>query len=92
MPPKSKKRQLELNAEKARDTRKAKKRRVSGEDGAESEVRSGDEGTEDPEDELTGLGVSVSEDALDTEDEAVDPTLDLDSSMKADTDHFVESL
>ena len=33
----------------------------------------------------------MSEDALDTEDEAVDPMFDLDSSMKSDTDHIAET-
>ena len=31
------------------------------------------------------------EDALDTEDEAVDPSFNLDSSMKSDLDHLQES-
>ena len=33
----------------------------------------------------------MSEDALDTEDETVDPSFDLDSSMKCDVDHLIES-
>ena len=43
------------------------------------------------EDDLAQL-VSISEDVLDTDDEAVDPSFDLDSSMKSDVDHLEESL
>jgi len=32
----------------------------------------------------------MSEEALDTDDEDVDPSFDLDLSMKADTDHTME--
>ena len=91
MPPKSKKRrQCEFSLENARE---AKRGRETGEDASNSteiEVRSGNGGAEAQKDELARL-VSMSEDALDTEDEAVDPTFDLDSSMKSDTDHMVES-
>ena len=31
------------------------------------------------------------DDALDTDDEAVDPSFDLDSSVRSDTDHIVET-
>lgn len=41
-------------------------------------------------DELAQL-VTMSEDALDTDDEAVDPSFDFDSSMKSDADHLQES-
>ena len=34
----------------------------------------------------------MSEDALDVDDEAVDPTFDLESSMNSDTDHIIENL
>ena len=47
--------------------------------------------TDGQEDDLSRL-VMMSEDALDTEDEAVDPTFDLDSSMKSDTDHIAETI
>ena len=47
--------------------------------------------TDGQEDNLSRL-VMMSEDALDTEDEAVDPTFDLDSSMKSDTDHIAETI
>lgn len=42
------------------------------------------------EDDLSRL-VTMSDDALDTEDKAVDPTFDLDSSMKSDADHIAET-
>ena len=41
-------------------------------------------------DDLAQL-VTMSEDALDTDGEAVDPSFDLDSSMKSDADHLQES-
>ena len=41
-------------------------------------------------DELAQL-VTMSEDALDTDDEAVDPSFNFDSSMKSDADHLQES-
>lgn len=50
---------------------------------AEIELRSGTEAH-------AGL-VVMSEEALDTEDESVDPTFDLDSSIKSDVDHIVKS-
>ena len=36
---------------------------------------------------IAGL-LAMTEDAADTDDEAVDPTFDLDSSMKSDVDHI----
>jgi len=86
MPPKSKRKlQLQECLEKARE---AKIRRESGEGtsgGAETEVRSEDR------DESTFVGLAtMSDDALDTEDETVDPTFDVDSSMKSDIDHVSE--
>ena len=84
MPPKNKrKRQLDLNAENARE---AKRRPVLGEGSTEIELRSETEAQSD----LAGL-VVMSEEALDTDEESVDPTFDLDSSMKSDVDHIVES-
>lgn len=81
MPPKDKwKSQLEFNAEKARE---AKRQRELGEGSTEIELRSGTEAH-------AGL-VAMSEEALDTEDESVDPTFDLDSSIKSDVDHIVKS-
>ena len=56
----------------------------------ESEVRSGNGKVEAQKDKLTQL-VLISEDAVDTNNEAVNPTLNPDSSMKSDTYHTVES-
>ena len=93
MPPKTaRKRQLELSLEKARED---KRRRESGEgtsNAAETEVRTGcisanvEEGASSDFTEL----LTMSEEALDTDDEDIDPSFDLDSSMKADTDHTME--
>ena len=33
--------------------------------------------------------ISMHEDALDTDDETVDPSFDLDSSVRSDSDHLV---
>ena len=35
--------------------------------------------------------MTMSEAVLDTEDKAVDPSFDLNSSMKCDVDHLIES-
>ena len=91
MPPKTaKKRQQELVLEKAREV---KSRRMSGEGTSSTaviEVQTERGGTDDDTGELTGL-LAMPGTALDTDDEAVDPTFDLDSSMKSDTDHIMES-
>ena len=73
--------------------REVKSRRMSGEgtsSTAEIEVQTERGGTDDDTGELTGL-LAMPGTALDTDDEAVDPTFDLDSSMKSDTDHIMES-
>ena len=63
-------------------------RRESGEGtsgGAETEMRS------EHEDESMFLDLAtMSDDALDTEDETVDPTFESDSIMKSDVDHVIE--
>ena len=43
--------------------------------------------------ELSGLSqlLTMSDDALDTEDDRKDPTFDLDSSMKEDEDHMMDT-
>ena len=79
-------RSLEASLEKARE---AKRSRVTGEGtsaSAESEVRSQAASRE------TTLLVTMPEDALDTDDEAVDPSFDLDSSLKSDVDHLEENI
>ena len=81
MPPKSKRK---LNCERARE---AKRKRNSGEgtsSSSVSEVRIGDDTS------LSQL-VAMPNDALDTDDEVVDPSFDLDSSVRCDTDHIVET-
>lgn len=91
MPPRSKKRRhVEDSLEQARE---AKRRRKSGEaatSSADIEVRNEQGEADGQEDDLSRL-VTMSDDALDTEDEAVDPTFDLDSSMKSDADHIAET-
>ena len=63
--------------------KRSKKAARIGEGSTEIELRSGTEAH-------AGL-VAMSEEALDTEDESVDPTFDLDSSIKSDVDHIVKS-
>ena len=53
-------------------------------------MRIGHGETDAQEGDLSAL-LTMSEDALDTDDEAVDPYFDLDTSMKSDIDHLVES-
>ena len=87
MPAKTKRqRQLEQCMEKAK---KAKKSRS--EDDSEA-TRSNDQ-IDDNVGEPSGLTdlLTMSDDALDTEDEEKDPTFDLDSSMKQDIDHVTDS-
>ena len=80
MPPKSKRqRQLESALEAAR----AKKGRLQMSHGESSGVRPPPEALED----LLNLSVE----ALDTEDEALDPSFDLDETVKSDTGHTRES-
>ena len=47
----------------------------------------------DDGDEPSGLSqlLTMSDDALDTEDDKMDPTFDLDSSMKEDEDHMMKT-
>ena len=53
-------------------------------------MRSERNGTDVEQDEPVDLAgiLAMTEDAADTGDEAVDPTFDLDSSMKSDVDHI----
>ena len=91
MPPKSKRKlQLRESLEKARE---AKMKRSSGEgtsSSTESEVRTGHGVAAIEEGSLAELA-TMSGDALDTDDEAVDPSFDLDSSARSDIDHMVET-
>ena len=90
MPPKKKRQQkLEKSLEKARE---AKRRRTE----AGSAVPTSESTTvtiADDGGEPSGLSqlLTMSDDALDTEDEQKDPTFDLDSSLKEDIDHVTET-
>ena len=89
MPPKSaKKRQVELSLQNAREE---KRRRTAEETSAEvpgtAESSSGAVAVE-PSDMIELL--SMSDDALDTDNEDVDPSFDLDASTKSDGDYMVE--
>ena len=82
MPARSKRQRAgEKNTKKAR----AKKGRI--------EVGEGSSAGLEESGEVHGLLelATMSGDALDTEDEAVDPSFDLDSSMKDDVDHMIEA-
>ena len=86
MPPKTKrKRTLEASIEIARES-KRKRESVERELGTEVRI---DLGENEPEDFADLLGMS--QEALNTEDEAVDPTFDLDDSVKSDSVHIAES-
>ena len=86
MPPKTKsQRQLSESLFKARDE---KKKRESGE-GKSSDVEN-QPGVGDDIREISELA-QMSDDALNTEDESIDPTFDLDSSIKVDYNHMMES-
>ena len=87
MPPKMKRqRQQELILEKAKQ---AKRPRPTEEEPSNS-GGSGLQTRSSGEDDLARL-VTMPEDVLDTDDEDIDPSFDLDSSMKADTDHLEEN-
>ena len=90
MPLKSRKRKhIEESLAKAREAKRRRELDEAATSSAEIEVRNERSETDSREDDLSRL-VTMSEDALDTEGEAVDPTFDLDSSMKSDTDHIAE--
>ena len=86
MPPKSRRqRQLESSLEIARDS----KRRCQFEEGESSSSISGVGSARNEPEGLTDL-LNLSHDALDTEDEETDPSFDLDSSIKLDSEHMME--
>ena len=58
--------------------------------GTESETPSVPVEADPRQDDLAQL-LSMPEDTLDTDDEAIDPSFDLDSSMKSDFNHIVEN-
>lgn len=89
MPPKKRRQaQLEKSPEKAREAKRSRQESSSATVSTETATRT----TVDDRGEPTGLTelLSMSDDALDTEDEK-DPTFDLDSSMKEDKDHMTDA-
>ena len=90
MPPKSsRKRQLAASLEKARE---CKRRQESGEEPSSTtdlEARTERSGTVHKQDESVEV-LTLSQDAPDIDDESVDPTFDLESSLLSDTDYMVE--
>ena len=87
MPPKTKRRlQLEKSLEKARE----KKRRQDSGEGSSCSVTETQTEVVSEAISLTTL-ITMDKDALDTDDEAVDPSFDLDSSVRSDVDHLVDS-
>ena len=86
MPPKStKKRQREGNLEKAREE---KRRRSAGESSTEI-AESGAASHEDDVNHMADL-LDVSIHELDTDNEDIDSSFDLDASMKSDSEHMTE--
>ena len=86
MPPKStKKRQREGNLEKAREE---KGRRSAGESSTEIAESGAASHEDDVNDMADLLDVSIHE--LDTDNEDIDPSIDLDASMKSDSEHMTE--
>lgn len=86
MPGKSaRKRRLEKDLEKAREA----KMRKSEEQGASASCQTVD-GIHDIDHEDASV-LLMSEDAIDTDDDAVDPDFDLDSSIRSDPDHIIDS-
>ena len=90
MPPKSaKKRQIQASLQKAREYRRT---RVSSDNSVTATPITGASATEpsvEPSDMAEFL--SMPESALDTDNEDIDPSFDLDASMKSDSDHMIES-
>ena len=86
MPLKTKiQRQLKEILEKARELKRS---RVTDE-GSSASAESGRHDADSGDVDLVQL-VTMAEDAPDTDDEAVDPSFDLDSSLKSDLDHLQE--
>ena len=86
MPPKSaKKRQRDVSLEKARDE---KRRRSAGESSTEIAESGAASHEDDVNDMADLLDISIHE--LDTYNEDIDPSFDLDASMKSDSEHMTE--
>lgn len=90
MPPKSRKRRSgELNLKYARETKQ-----ICADEGESSEIATRVESSAYSQNqEVEGLVelLELSEDAIDTDNEDIDPSFDLDSSMLSDTDHMVDT-
>ena len=83
MPPKTaRKRQIESSLQKARE---AKRLRESGEGTSQRAVAESDPQQQQHTDDLSGL-LHTSDEALDTDDESIDPTFDLETSLRSDKD------
>jgi len=80
------KRHVEDSLEQARETKRRRKSGEAATSSADIKVQNEQGEADGQEDDLSRL-VTMSDDALDTEDEAVDPMFDLDSSMKSDANH-----
>ena len=94
MPPKTKRqRRLEESLEKARESKRICQESSGSAIITEHGAGSGTVEVRDQHGEPEGLAdlLTQPEDALDTEDEVIDPTFDLDSSMKSDSEHIAES-
>lgn len=94
MPPKSRKRKaIEAKMKKAREVKRA---RQLAEEGSEESTEAGavreiDEQAQIEQPSSLQDLIVMSDDALDTENEELDPTFDLDASMKSDSDHLIET-
>lgn len=97
MPPKTKRqRRLEESLEKARESKRIRKDARGSSSGVVSTKHGKGSGTVEvrtQHGEPEGLAdlLTQPEDALDTEDEEIDPIFDLDCSMKSDSGHIAES-
>lgn len=90
MPPKSQKRKrLQLNLQKARESKRAHFTEVDSPEAHSSHSDGRHEERNEPED-ISDL-LNLSHDAIDTENEEIDPSFDLDSSIKSDSEHAVEA-
>ena len=90
MPPKSKRRIAhEMNLEKAREA----KRVCLSDVGESNSAVHVEETSREERLEPAGLAdlLDLSVDALDTEDEAVDPSFDMDASIKSDNGHIMDN-
>ena len=91
MPPRTKRqRQLENILENARELKMRRLMDKGASTSAESEVRSGQHDADSGEVDLVQL-TTMTEDALDTDDDAIDPSFNLDSSLRSDLDLLRES-